>query len=713
MRHWYSIALALLASLSINTQQQPTFRSRVDLVTVDVNVVDTRGQPVRDLRPEDFIVSVEGSTRRVVAADYVGYALRGNRSCPRTIGGRPLRAGHGGDSRVLAPAWPRTILLVVDESNIRAGYARAAASAAATLLKYLDPSDRVGVLTIPHSSTRIEPTTDRDVVRQALDHIVGHLVPVETRLAQRRSLSPSDAFAMLYDKRAWRQALVNECMEGFANKQIDAPSDCVPEMENLARTMMADVRERMLTSARALTGVMEGIVQVQGPKTIILVSQELPVASALPERRDFDSETASIARLAAQAQATVYVLQLDRPLADVESRVRPSDSGADADMAAAGLETITALTGGRRLMVSGRAESAFDRIAREMSGFYVVGFEPDGRDRDGRPHNVTVKVRREGTEVRARRLFSFADNTQTALAHMTPTARATSAPARPLPAAPPPEPSAATAASPVPAPSSRGDAPAAPAQPSADGFSPAAPATDVDALVARASQWVAQYAEQMSLVIGVEHYAQYMGEEAFSRAYGRQLVSEFALVRVKGDWLGFRDVYEVDGKPVGDRQDRLKKLLLEAPDAAVTQGRKISDESARYNLGAIQRNFNVPTMALFFLQSTNVARFTFRKDGEEVIDGHRVWKVRYQEARKPTIIRTSSGKDMPLTGTYWIDATAGQVLRTHMEIATEATMSADQKARTGPTPPAGGPANTLAQKYGSIPWIPIPESCVA
>ena len=429
MRHWYSIALALLASLSIDTQQQPTFRSRVDLVTVDVNVVDTRGQPVRDLRPEDFVVSVEGLTRRVVASDYVGYTLATTapaREPSAVVRSEPATAATPGSGS----RWPRTILLVVDESNIRAGYARAAASAAATLLKDLDPSDRVGLLTIPHSSARIEPTTDRDVVRQALDHIVGHLVPVETRLAQRRSLSPSDAFAMLYDKRAWRQALVNECMEGFANKQIDAPSDCVPEMENLARTMMADVRERMLTSARALTGVMEGIVQVQGPKTIILVSQELPVASALPERRDFDSETASIARLAAQAQATVYVLQLDRPLADVESRVRPSDSGADADMAAAGLETITALTGGRRLMVSGRAESAFDRIAREMSGFYVVGFEPDGRDRDGRPHNVTVKVRREGTEVRARRLFSFADNTQTALAHMTPTARATSAPAR-------------------------------------------------------------------------------------------------------------------------------------------------------------------------------------------------------------------------------------------------------------------------------------------
>jgi hypothetical protein len=209
--------------------------------------------------------------------------------------------------------------------------------------------------------------------------------------------------------------------------------------------------------------------------------------------------------------------------------------------------------------------------------------------------------------------------------------------------------------------------------PGTQSVQPARAAT-ADEVVQRAARTLEQYAGQLSLLIGVEEYAQYLGDESFDRAYKRLLVSEFALVRVKDDWLGFRDVGEIDGKPVADRQDRLRKLFLETPDDAVGRARRISDESARYNLGAIQRNFNVPTMALFFLQASNVARFKFSKEGEERHDGTLVWKIRYQEIRKPTIIRTSAGKDMPVKGTFWIDPTDGRVLKTHMEISVETAM---------------------------------------
>ena len=81
MRLWYSLALAVLATLWSGSatlgsghQQQPVFRSGVDLVTVDVHVVDGSGQPIRDLRPDDFAVTVEGAARRVVAIDFVAYA---------------------------------------------------------------------------------------------------------------------------------------------------------------------------------------------------------------------------------------------------------------------------------------------------------------------------------------------------------------------------------------------------------------------------------------------------------------------------------------------------------------------------------------------------------------------------------------------------------------------------------------------------------------
>jgi hypothetical protein len=203
----------------------------------------------------------------------------------------------------------------------------------------------------------------------------------------------------------------------------------------------------------------------------------------------------------------------------------------------------------------------------------------------------------------------------------------------------------------------------------------AQPAPTVDDLVSSAGRYVTEYGQQLSLVIGVERYAQWMQNGDQIRPLVRNLVSEFALVRTGDDWQGFRDVVELDGKPVGDRQDRLQKLFLESPSTAIQSSRPIADESARYNLGPLQRNFNVPTTALFFLHPRNRPRFSFRIDGEDTVAGVRVLKVRYKEEQKPTIIRTSAGKDMPVKGTLWIDPADGRVFKTTMELESDARMT--------------------------------------
>jgi hypothetical protein len=87
---------------------------------------------------------------------------------------------------------------------------------------------------------------------------------------------------------------------------------------------------------------------------------------------------------------------------------------------------------------------------------------------------------------------------------------------------------------------------------------PGTAARTIDEAMARVARYVVEYGEQMSLVIGVERYSQWFLSSNVARPLTRQLVSEFAFVRVKeDDWLGFRDVFEVDGNRVSDRQDRL------------------------------------------------------------------------------------------------------------------------------------------------------------
>ena len=53
---------------------------------------------------------------------------------------------------------------------------------------------------------------------------------------------------------------------------------------------------------------------------------------------------------------------------------------------------------------AGAGEREVDRLLAETSTSYVLGVEPDERDRDGRPHRIEVKVKQQGAKVRSRQL---------------------------------------------------------------------------------------------------------------------------------------------------------------------------------------------------------------------------------------------------------------------------------------------------------------------
>jgi hypothetical protein len=64
---------------------------------------------------------------------------------------------------------------------------------------------------------------------------------------------------------------------------------------------------------------------------------------------------------------------------------------------------LAASSRGALFTVTGTAESLFERISSELSGYYLLGVESDGRDKDGKPHPIRVDVPRKGAVVRSRR----------------------------------------------------------------------------------------------------------------------------------------------------------------------------------------------------------------------------------------------------------------------------------------------------------------------
>ena len=127
-------------------------------------------------------------------------------------------------------------------------------------------------------------------------------------------------------------------------------------------------------------------------------------------------------------------------------------------------------------------------------------------------------------------------------------------------------------------------------------------------------------------------------------------------------YVEFRDVFEVDGKPVRDRQERLTALLLEgSPSSARPRIQRIIDESARYNIGTIERNVNTPTLPLLFLEPDNQPRFRFKRVPDQAPAITRtpretsanftiateVWVVEYEEVQRKTLIRTDRRQGYP------------------------------------------------------------------
>jgi hypothetical protein len=214
-------------------------------------------------------------------------------------------------------------------------------------------------------------------------------------------------------------------------------------------------------------------------------------------------------------------------------------------------------------------------------------------------------------------------------------------------------------------------------------------------VLARAGAYVLRFEHDFAGIVAEEIYVQEVLGGALRRSAGppggtnrRRLKSDLLLVRpANGDgWVQFRDVFEVDGHPVRDRDQRLAKLFL-SPDAATAgQLGRIRQESARYNIGSILRTVNVPVLPLNFLEPKNQPRLTFTRvvdasrrqaSNGKVVDSSlpasprfavstEVWVVKYDEVRPRTFIRNGDGRDMPARGRFWIEPATGRVLMSEL-----------------------------------------------
>ncbi len=148
----------------------------------------------------------------------------------------------------------------------------------------------------------------------------------------------------------------------------------------------------------------------------------------------------------------------------------------------------------------------------------------------------------------------------------------------------------------------------------------------------------------------------------------RHLGSDVLLLRLpSGGFYGFRDVARVNGRKVAERGERLRRLFLDQgrdPNAT----RDFIEESARFNIGQIERDLNLPTLVLPLILPDSpfgIERLELGVDPDDPEKG--ACAVSFREARAPYLVGTREGLERPLRGTLYVTPANGQLVRVSIQ----------------------------------------------
>ena len=218
------VGLALAATAVLSAQDKPapeqaqppqTFKSSVDLVPVDVNVIDRNGRPIADLTAQDFSLKVDGRPRRIASAQFIAVT--------RNVEREPINPDYSANPKIPGA---RLIMLVVDQGNIGASRGKYAIDAARRFIGRLSPADRVGLVTIPGAGPQIDFTANHALVETALQSVVGTSDDGEHQDSQ---IGLSEAIALQRgNQQVIQQILDRECTGMMAGTLADCRRNSKP-----------------------------------------------------------------------------------------------------------------------------------------------------------------------------------------------------------------------------------------------------------------------------------------------------------------------------------------------------------------------------------------------------------------------------------------------------------------------------------------------------
>ena len=404
MPKWILFGASCLLAATAAAQEppqtpQPTFETRAEVVLVDVTVVSNDGEPVTGLTAKDFKLTVNGTPRQVHTVQFIS-----SRGMKAPVESPRLSTVSSNE----APSSGRLLLFVIDENYLRVGAGRAVLNAAERVMASLAAGDLVGLARLPTGQGGVEFTTNRDRIRRALTTTMGGQ---PARPTERVRLSEAHAYET-GDLNTWDQVINRECGgapgAGLAGGGVSFEREtCINELEAQAKMVVTDAAARTRVSISAYEQLAARLTAMKMPVNVVLISEGLYVGR---DRNDLTR----LAEIAAQARTTFYVVRPDESMFDMDA---PKTIGGlfQDSVLAEGLEQLAGMTRGEYYRAATSGAGIFDRISRELSGYYLLSFEPTDADRTVRNRRIRVEVGRRGLTIRSRSTYALAEDAATAV----------------------------------------------------------------------------------------------------------------------------------------------------------------------------------------------------------------------------------------------------------------------------------------------------------
>jgi VWFA-related protein len=378
----------------IRPDQQPTFRTGINFVRVDVIVSDKKGTPLADLKMTDFEVTEDGKPQTIEQFKFV--KLDGGNN-PGDAPPTQIRSRFEEETEA-ARDDVRMFIIFFDDYHVRLGSSLAVKGPLTKFIQQsLGPSDLVAIM---------YPLTPLDGIALTRNHnsIISAINKFEGRKFR-------------YDPR-------NE----FEEKYAQYPTEIVEQIRNqVTMTAMRGLATRLgalREGRKAIIFVSEGFVTMLPPQ------MRNPIATmpgmGNPRARDPFAGVNDSREETAQFMASVDLLSQMRDVYDAANRNNAAiyaldprglavnefdinegiNRQTDAKALQATQDTLRVLaeeTDGRAIVNRNDLAKGLEQVVRDSSAYYLIGYNSSQAPSDGKFHEIKVRVKKPGVDVRARK----------------------------------------------------------------------------------------------------------------------------------------------------------------------------------------------------------------------------------------------------------------------------------------------------------------------